>query len=139
MILALDPGTRNTGWCFYSSENDYECGTLRAGSFGEMKEAVIELLNGGWPNCDAQVAVEAFTFQGWRKTKDGKHRAITQGSKTAHLVGFIEGLCYGQFLGAYDAKDTKANMGWIRKQFRNEHEFSAYCVGRFAETIKEAS
>jgi len=136
-ILAFDPGVKNTGWCLYTSENDYECGTLNTESFSQMKDAIVELMKDEWPNCDAQVAVEDFTFQGWRKTKSGDYRAIPFGSQTAHLVGFIEGLSSGRFIGCFEAKDTKANMGWLRKDFKNEHEYSAYCVAHFAAGIEK--
>jgi hypothetical protein len=137
-ILGIDPGTRYTGWCLLSrniNTGKYQplTGTLRTEDLPEMKEKISTLL---LAHDNALVAIESFEHYAWLKTKDGKSRRIPTASNVGLIIGYVEGLTGDRFIGAFPARKTKANMEAVRKDFKNDHEYSAYCVAVYGQGMK---
>lgn len=128
MILAIDPGTKSSGFCKYNGRYDFAVFTIKAGGWEEMADKVtlqIEVLN---PD---MVAVESFQHEGFR------NRKINTSVDMGRLIERIASHCRHNEIQhvEYSASVTKANQAMDYAKGKNGHERSAYCVAVYAEGV----
>lgn len=124
VVLGIDPGLKETGCCVFLGDRSLTWTIVHEGG---LARAVADLGLLIVASAADVIGLEDFTHRGYLG------RRISNEADMAKLVGFLQGL--DERVKFYDAGDTKANMGPLEGQFRNSHEFSAYCVANYAHGI----
>lgn len=123
MILGIDPGTKESGFCIYESFDEYVTGTIK-GDARSMPRQLSLLIKASNINI---LAVEDFTNRKWNPRK------INTSPDMGKMIGYLSALFPN--IELYGAEDTKRNMQMIRSKFRNGHEYSAFCVAHHAAGV----